>query len=129
LEETELSNKLVFFDLTANYYFSERWPNDICRGVYFIFGVNEKNQNETGVYVGKASFNSTIGKRLYVHFDKYKNSKCFYLNEHSKNPYVVELVTSISLEKGLVYMISSLEEFLITELKENGVNLLNTIGN
>lgn len=129
LNEEEFSNKSYFFNLTNTLYNDQRWPNDVCRGVYFIFGVNEKDKNESAVYIGKSSFNNSIGRRLYVHLNRFKDSGLYYMNEHSEKPYVVELVSSISLEDKLIYMIQALEEFLIGELKQRGVNLLNSIGN
>jgi hypothetical protein len=51
------------------------------------------------------------------------------MNDGRGNRFILEMVSSISLEDKLIYMTPALEEFLIGELKERGINLLNVYGN
>ena len=129
LDEKEFFNKLFFTNLTNTLWKDQLWPNGDKRGVYFLFGVNEKNSLESGLYIGKASLTSKIGIRLYTHLTGYRDSEHYFMNDGRGNRYILEMLTTISLEDKLVYMIPALEEFLIGELKEREMNLLNVYGN
>src|SRR5208283_5497809 len=105
-----------------------KWINPEDRRVYFIFGHDANKKSEKGLYVGKASYSSTIGRRLWVHFNRHRYDDYFEMNNATGRPYRLQYSTSISLDKvGLGFMASALEEFLLGALK-NKLHLLNGTG-
>jgi hypothetical protein len=99
-------------------------------GVYVYFGYNKENSNELWTYIGKSS-NKTMGHRLYNHFlqrlPKEKlNDQDYYINDGV----IIEhlLLFPIKNEESW-FLASSMEEFMIINMKDKGYNLLNKIGN
>ena len=104
------------------------FPNSEKRGVYFIFGY-EKTSDKNGLYIGKASFSSSIGKRLNPRLRPYKNSDHFEMNGYRNEKYILEYMASIDFDSlNLRFLAPALEEYLITELKSD-LNLINGTGN
>ena len=104
------------------------FPNSAKRGVYFIFG-RERTSDKNGLYIGKASFSSSIGKRLNPRLRAYKNSDQFEMNGYRNEKYILEYMASIDLDSlNLTFLAPALEEYLITELKPS-LNLINGTGN
>lgn len=105
------------------------FPKAESRGVYFIFGYEKCDESNLGVYIGKASFGSTIGRRLTSHFSKYRHLPFFEMNGYNGSPFVLESMISIDLEEQeLAFMAPSLEEYLITGLRSQ-IHLMNGTGN
>ena len=105
-----------------------QFPNSEKRGVYFIFGWKASTPSENGLYIGKASFESRIGKRLASWLEPYKYSERYEMNGHGEQ-YVLDYILTIDLDQLKAgFMASSLEEYLITKLSGE-VNLLNGTGN
>lgn len=100
-------------------------------GVYFYFGYSRSNPDKICVYIGKASFNSTTGRRLWSHF-RYAFDENGQIVKTSSNgdPYNIEAITLIPFEiKGMTCFVSALEEHLITEFdKEGKYEILNVTG-
>lgn len=97
------------------------------RGVYILLGTDDVT-NEVVIYIGKASWNSSIGKRIYDHFrrshEKEGNPKYSYENE----PCTIEYVYGINFSKeNITYMAPALEEYLITNMPPK--MLLNNLKN
>lgn len=108
-----------------------RFANDPKRGVYFIFGHRQENENDLGVYIGKASVNSTMGNRIRDHRRKYKtpHSDKLICNDGRANPYILLEFATLELESPKpTHMIASLEEFLISKLTGR-IRLINGTGN
>jgi hypothetical protein len=105
------------------------FPNSAKRGVYFLLGYEKKALEKNGLYIGKASFGSAIGKRLYSHLHPHRSQSHFVMNGYRNETYVLDYMMSINLDAcGLHFMAASLEEYLISDLK-NKVNLINGTGN
>ena len=105
------------------------FPTSEKRGVYFIFG-HEKNMPEkNGLYIGKASFGSSIGKRLWRRLNRCRSESHFTMDGDNNERYILDYMASVDLDAcGLLFMASALEEYLISELR-NKINLINRIGN
>ncbi|MEO7100810.1 MAG: hypothetical protein ABI162_15720 [Luteolibacter sp.] len=104
------------------------FPNSDSRGVYFIFGRHREQQARNGVYIGKASFGSAIGRRLYSWLHPHRSSEHFIMN-YGQDTYILDYIASISLDKlAIPFMASALEEYLISSLSSR-LNLLNGTGN
>ena len=105
------------------------FPNSAKRGVYFIFGHEKTNEAKNGLYIGKASFRSAIGKRLYTRFTHNRESGFFEMNGYHNERYVLDYMASIDLDSlNMAFLATALEEYLISELKKS-LNLLNGTGN
>jgi hypothetical protein len=105
-----------------------QFPNSDSRGVYFIFGRHREQQAKNGVYIGKASFGSAIGKRLYSWLHPHRSSEHFIMN-YGQDTYLLDYIASINLDRlAIPFMASSLEEYLISSLSGR-LNLLNGTGN
>jgi hypothetical protein len=105
------------------------FPNSRKRGVYFVFGHEKTNETKNGLYIGKASFGSAIGKRLYAHLIHYKDSEFFEMNGYHNEKYILDYMASVELDsRNIVFLATALEEYLISELR-NSLNLLNGTGN
>lgn len=129
LKENELENKECYTNLTNTSWSDQRWPNSDSAGVYFIFGINQENTSEVGLYIGKASLSSKIGIRLYSHLYPYRNEENYMMNDGKGKKNILELVSSISFdENNMTFLAPALEEFLLSELREK-INLLNVTGN
>jgi hypothetical protein len=105
------------------------FPNSPKRGVYFIFGHEKTVQEKNGLYIGKASFGSSIGDRLYYRLHPYRSQTHFVMTGYDQETYVLDFMASIDLDSpGLSFMAPALEEFLISNLKSK-LNLINGTGN
>ncbi len=106
-----------------------RFPNSDQKGVYFMIGYDSKDELKSSLYIGKASYSSSIGKRLYSHLSKNKNNEFYTMNDLQGNVHNLEYIFSIDLESlGIDILSSSLEEYLILNTKEE-IHLLNGTGN
>jgi hypothetical protein len=131
---------IPLFDLSKvndNFYFTSlsnqpwddlRFPNGDKRGVYFLLGSDPDNLTNKSMYIGKASFSSTIGRRLYCHLSKDRNNNGYFMNDNFGKTHILDYIFTIDLEACAPVMISSLEEFLIRNSR-NKLYLLNGIGN
>ncbi len=105
------------------------WPNSDTGGVYFLFAYEKNNRSNTAVYIGKASFSSSIGNRLYSHLNDFKREEHYLIWDGDGKEYVIELISSIDLDKrNRTFLASALEEFLITKMPKE-INLINVTGN
>lgn len=103
------------------------FPNAQRRGVYFAFG-KKQDTSELGLYIGKASFNSTIGKRLYSHLRIHADAEFFTMKGANDQVFIIEYLASIDLDAlNMHFMASSLEEYLISNLT-NKLPLMNVTG-
>ncbi len=124
---TKMPNKFYEEDLSNSEWSEIKFPP--LSGVYAIFGKEQVNE-KIGVYIGKASNDSTIGLRLYHHLNQPgKSLKSYYMKDKSGNDFKMEKIFAILLDDETWFFASSLEEFLIFNLKEKGIHLLNCIGN
>jgi hypothetical protein len=105
------------------------FPNSPKRGVYFIFGHEQSKPEKNGIYIGKASFNSAIGARLYAHLHPSRSQPYFTMNGYNNEVYIVDYMASIDLDAcSLAFMAPALEEFLISNLNSS-LHLINGTGN
>lgn len=107
-----------------------RWPNSESRGVYFIFGRKVDDANKLGVYIGKASCNSKIGKRIDRHINSPAREEMnYFINGRNHERYSMEYVTSIALDNDteINFLIAALEELIISKMSREH-NLLNSVG-
>ncbi len=105
------------------------FPTSEKRGVYFIFGHDETTPEKNGIYIGKASFGSSIGKRLWWRLNRCRRESHFTMGGNNKGRYILDYMASVDLDAcGLPFMASALEEYLISELR-NKIKLINGIGN
>ncbi len=106
------------------------FPSSERRGVYFIFGHEKTTPAKNGLYIGKASFGSSIGRRLYSHFHPYRSQSHFLMNGYHDERYVLDYMAAINLDAcGLPFMASALEEYLIADVGRRSINLINGTGN
>ena len=105
-----------------------KFPNSEKKGIYFLVGYDSQNIDKKVMYIGKASFNSKIGRRLYNHLTNDRNNSQYTMNAKG-HIHILDYIFSIDLETtGLESISSSLEEYLILNSKDK-INLLNGIGN
>jgi hypothetical protein len=107
------------------------FPNNATRGVYFVFGHEIESSGNNGVYIGKASFESTTSDRLYAHLHPYRTKEHFTMKNCKGDVYILDAMASINLDLKrlqMPFMASALEEYLIVNLKDR-LNLLNGTGN
>ncbi len=124
----DVDNKKKYTNIVNTPSGEQLWPNSNEAGVYFLFGKN-KTTGEAGLYIGKASLSSKIGNRLWVHLKPHRDSNHYYMNDNNGKQFILELVSSISLEKiNKIFLGPSMEEFLIEDLKGK-ICLLNAKGN
>ena len=124
IEEFNNLHKDLNFEITPNLYclfpekeneieFNSKWPegypNADKQGVYIMF-----DDKLNLLYIGKASANSTLGKRLGHWFKYGEGNKC-HLNYDTWQPKPRFLVT-IAAQKNKRYEVPALEEFLISKL-------------
>ena len=121
-------NKKKYTNIVNTPWEEQFWPNSNEAGVYFLFGRNKEN-NEFGVYIGKASLSSKIGNEVYTHLYPHSKSDHYYRNDKDEQQFILEVVSSIDLEKiNKIFLAPSMEEFLITDLRDK-IHLLNKKGN
>jgi len=89
---------------------ADKWPNYELPGIYFIFDAKLEL-----LYIGKASNNNNIGKRLQKYFKYGKNRECEIIDTWGdKKP---RYVATLGFSSEVGFQASSLEEFLINDLK------------
>ena len=49
------------------------FPNSEKRGDYFLFGHERTMEEKNGFYIGKSSFESAMGHRLYTHLHPHRS--------------------------------------------------------
>jgi hypothetical protein len=104
------------------------FPNAGARGVYFIFGHEKVLTEKNGLYIGKASFGSTTGNRLYAWLHPHRSKEHFIMN-YGQETYILDYMASIDLDRlRIPFMASALEEYLISSLRSS-INLMNGTGN
>lgn len=129
LDTKELDNDSYFMKTKNKEWKDVIFPRN-CEvgGVYFYFGTS-KITNKIHIYIGKASYSSTIGQRLFKHFRVCYNIN--NLNKISRNgeEIEIELVSCIPFElKTQLFFATSLEEYLLSKFSEdNNYELINTI--
>jgi hypothetical protein len=131
LDKNKINDNDYFLDLKNKKWGDYSFPKSReYPGVYFYFGFNIKNSNDICVYIGKASFSSTTGKRLWSHF---KNKEQINIDEttyYKNGDYAVEMICIIPFkDHDMGFFSSSLEEFLIQKLSNRNHLLFNSIGN
>ena len=123
LKKLEISGLYALFPSTAEVAvgvagnWPDRWPYAERAGVYLIF--DEKLQV---LYVGKASFKSSLGGRLYNYFREDKDGNCRIRHEGWSRP--PRYVLTVAVSEDMRFEASALEECLITTLKPTD----NTVG-
>lgn len=131
LDSTYIGNKDLFLDLRNKSWGDYSFPT--CReqgGVYFYFGFDKDDPNLKKLYIGKATYGSTIGKRLWTHFYPMKQEKLNNTLYYTKGNTCIELITGIAFDSfENLFLASALEEFLITRLNNEDFTLINLIGN
>ncbi len=117
------------WDLTAVDWKDGAFPNSGEAGVYFLLTSAKEDSLSLAVYVGKASFNSFIGSRLYSHlYNPEKENRKYPVHDRYGNEYNVELIISIPFKEGLEFLAPACEEFMIKHLQSKNVSLLNSVG-
>ena len=117
----------VFFQLEGKCWIGENQINlgelDYP-GVYFIIG--ETSDEKPVIYIGKASFSSSIGRRFNNHLYKTYNDNTKYF-EWNSVPCKLLRAYTINLS-DMKFISSALEEFMINEIKQD-FTLVNGVGN
>jgi hypothetical protein len=126
-EEEKLNNPKISWNLIEVGWNDTMFPGDESPGVYFIFGKKQNDNSKVAVYVGKSSYSSIIGKRLYSHLLHGKNDRNYLMKDNLGNSYNLEFVLTIPM-KNYPFLASALEEFLIDQLQHQNIHLLNSIG-
>ena len=126
LDKNYLQDVTCCWNLTETIWSETKFPNARNRGVYFLLGRNKNNEYDLAVYIGKASFNSSIASRLNIHLNGGDKENKIY----PYGDYLLEAVITIALDKNedLAFLAPALEEFIIGELQTKNIKLLNTIG-
>lgn len=91
----------------------EMWQNADKKGVYFLFDSDSRLQ-----YIGKASFNSSIGYRIGTRFSS-KDCRC--LDDRFSS---VSMLATIALPDERAFEAAAIEEYLISRLQPP----LNSVG-
>lgn len=129
IELDKVYDNKYFTKLTETTWLDLRFPNAEKKGIYLIFGYNSKDFSKKAMYIGKASFSSSIGKRLYNHLVKDRDNENYTMYDLSGNIHYLEYVFGLDLESiGLDIFSSALEEYLIHNVKYD-IALLNGTGN
>ena len=128
IDNSKLKDPKHSWDLTRIGWDETSFPNGTDRGVYFIFGKKKNDDNKLGVYVGKASNSSMMGKRLNSHLNNSeRHNKIYPMRDNVGDEFLLEYVVTYPME-GLFYFAPALEEFLIYFLQDKKVYLLNGVG-
>lgn len=127
LDVSRIYDQEYFLNISCKKWDDFRFPrNNGVGGVYFYMGENISHPGKFALYIGKASLNSYVGHRLFVHFKKRCNGDSIIIKDYS-----IELVTSLPFENpDLVFLAPALEEYLIVNMqKHENVILFNDRGN
>lgn len=125
--ESRLLNPIFSWKLKEVGWHDTMFPGDESPGVYFIFGRSIDNIDDIGVYVGKASFNNIIGKRLYSHLYHGKDDMNYTMKDKNGNTFLLDFVTTIPMQESSFFA-TALEEFLISSMQDENIYLLNAVG-
>lgn len=98
--DSRLLDPIYSWKLKEVGWYDTMFPGDESPGVYFIFGRSIENNNEIGVYVGKASFNNIIGKRLYSHLYHGKDDMNYTMNDKNGKTFSLDFVTTIPMKNS-----------------------------
>lgn len=129
IEEHKMIDKNYYVSLNENSWNDLRFPSSNKKGVYFIFGNSILEDDKKSLYIGKASFNSTIGKRLHSHLVRYRNDKMYIMNDNYANKHKLNYLIAIDMESvGVSFLAPALEEYLIINARDY-IYLLNGTGN
>jgi hypothetical protein len=105
--------------LTCERKWPDSWFHPMRAGVYAFFGDDAEL-----LYVGKASFRSSISARLatYCGYQESRGSPCNFLRQWKGSP---RYVTVVAVPEETRFEASALEEFLISRLRppENYIGL------
>lgn len=124
-----LSDKKYSWNLTEVNWNDTSFPGDDKGGVYFIFGRKKSEQDYLGVYVGKASLNSKIGYRLDKHLNNPQRDKRIYpMYDKQGNEFLLDFVLTIPMDEEIVFLAPSLEEYIICNLQNQNIHILNAVG-
>ena len=127
IDETKLIDPKYCWNLKEVGWNETMFPGDESPGVYLIFGRKRDNKNILGVYIGKASYKSLIGNRLYSHLKHGKDDKNYSMKDKTGNEFYLDFVATIPM-KANCFFATSLEEYLIQTLQDEEINLLNVVG-
>lgn len=127
-DENRLNDTNITWKLKENGWSESLFPSGNSPGVYFILGSKKDDDSKIGVYVGKASHNSCIGKRLYSHLSNPKREEKIYtMRDLNGDDFLLELVITIPLDE-IDFFAPALEEFFIYKLQKMNIYLLNCVG-
>ena len=124
--EIDTSNKNIYSSTLQRQWGGENWANKDSYGVYILFGVSEKNPNEVGLYIGKAS-QQYIGYRLWSHFKPHKETLNYHKMRGDDKVTFHALCTISTTDHSCRSLASSLEEYLISGGFESAF-LVNKVG-
>ena len=113
-----------YFDIECKGWWDINLGEVAFKGVYIIVATADETDT-LALYIGKASLNSSIARRLNAHLSKSRkpNSKGF---NYYQQPYTLHRVYTINLD-NMAFIAPALEEYLIMNLTT--IPLLNEIGN
>ena len=133
LDETLLADDNYYHSLIGKTWGQVRFPRNCgVGGVYFFFGSSVVNPNSHCLYIGKASLNSTTGKRLWAHFKTaFDENGHVIKNGNSGERFRIVAITLLPFElEELTCFAPALEEYLIIQMsKECKYDLVNVRGN
>lgn len=130
LDVTKIENENYFLNIVDKEWDDIEFPrNRDAAGVYFYFAESQNNPLDIALYIGKASWSSNIGLRLWNHFNgRFKNGNM--IEYYKEEPYKIELITSIPIEQyDRSFLAPALEEFLISKMQMDQYKLFNKTGN
>lgn len=127
LDISRISDQDYFLNIAYKKWVDFRFPrNNGVGGVYFYIGEYLDFPGKQVLYIGKASLNSFIGRRLSAHFIGKCNGEKVIIKDCN-----IELITSLPFEDpNLVFLAPALEEYLIVNMqKHKEITLFNDRGN
>lgn len=129
INNNNLTDKKISWNLTEVDWKDAQFPSGSSRGVYFIFGRKKEDENSSGVYVGKASHSSMIGSRLDKHLSNpLRDNRIYPMKDKFGNEFLLEFVLTIPLDEEIHFLAPALEEFLIYNLQNQNIYLINAVG-
>ncbi|MBK9452134.1 MAG: hypothetical protein IPN95_22480 [Bacteroidetes bacterium] len=121
LDLQQLENDAYFLNLNGKTWDTAYYPRCGGPGVYFYFASSVDDPSKLALYVGKASNNSNLGRRIDTHFNwRIKQGN---LDQEGKDgvAYRIEMITSLPIEKNDTgFLAPALEEFLISKFSRHG---------
>jgi hypothetical protein len=130
LDMKQINNPKRVLDFENKPFGQYGYPeNANMQGVYFFFAFNFQLQTNTCLYVGKASMNNSLGRRLDNYMSTSKENNVVPNYFHYKGNQVISMLTFITFEKEYSFIVPALEEYLIKNWRSDTCGLLNTIGN